>query len=351
MRVVLVGAGNIAARYAACIAAEPTLTLGGATDVVPGRAADLVDRYGGTEYGALADVLADDAVDVVVNLTAPAAHAEVTAAALRAGKHVHTEKPVALDGAEAHELAALAQECGVRLSCAPSTLLGEAQQTLWKRVRDGDLGPVRVVYAEANWGRIETWHPAPEGLYASGPTFDVGIYPLTILTGIFGPVRRVVGYATTLEPQRVRRDGVPFTLSRPDFYVAALELESGVVARLTATFWVGPGKQRGLEVHGADASLWMPDWAGFASRLQRTTDGAVYEDVPLVRDPYPGTDWARPIADLAEAVAAGRPHRMGAEHAAHVVDVLAAIDVSRRDGGPVEVNSSFPPVAPMDWAR
>jgi predicted dehydrogenase len=351
VNVALVGAGVIAAHYAECVEAEPTLAFAGATDVLPGRAAALVERHGGRDYASLDELLADEAVDVVVNLTAPVAHAEVTAAALAAGKHVHTEKPVALDGGEAHRLAALAAERGVRLSCAPATLLGEAQQTLWKRVRDGDLGDVRVVYAEANWGRIESWHPAPESLYVSGPAFDVGIYPLTILTGVFGPVRRVVGYAATIQPDRVRKDGTPFRLETPDFWVAALELESGVVARLTATFWVGPGKQRGLEVHGSDASLWLPDWAGFDSRLQRTTDGDRYEDVPLLREPYRGTDWARPIAELAAAVAEGRPHRLGAEHAAHVVDVLNAVDRSRRDGGPVEVASSFPPPAPLDWAQ
>lgn len=351
MKVALVGAGVIAARYAECIAAEPGLTFAGGTDVRPGRAAELVARHGGHDYPSLAALLADDGVEIVVNLTTAQTHAEVTAAALEAGKHVHTEKPVALDGAQAHELAALAERCGVRLSCAPATLLGEAQQTLWKRVREGDLGEVRVVYAEANWGRIESWHPTPEGIYASGPAFDVGIYPLTILTGIFGPVRRVVGHATTIEPQRIRLDGTPFTLATPDFYVAALELESGVVVRLTATFWVGPGKQRGIEVHGPAASMWLADWAGFASRLQRTTDGEHYADVPLVREPYPGTDWARPITELAEAIAAGRRHRMGAEHAAHVVDVLEAVGVSHVRGGPVDVTSSFPAPEPMDWAR
>ena len=350
MRVALIGAGNIADRYAACIVDEPALTLAGVTDVLPGRAAALADRFGGQAYGTLGEVLADDAVDVVVNLTAPAAHAEVTAAALEAGKHVHTEKPVALDGATARELAALADKHGVRLSCAPSTLLGEAQQTLWKSVRKGDLGDVRVVYAEANWGRLETWHPTPEALYASGPVFDVGIYPLTIVTAMLGPVRRVVGYAATIEAQRVRLDGTPFALQTPDFHVAALELESGVVVRLTATFWVGPGKQRGLEVHGSSASMWMPDWAGFGSRLQRTKDGEHYEDVPLVRPPYAGIDWARALVELGEAVAADRPHRMGAEHAAHVVDAVEALDRSRLEGGPVEVTSSFPAPAPMEWA-
>lgn len=351
MRVALVGCGVIAARYAESIAGEERLELAGATDVAPGRAAELLAIHGGRDYGSLDELLADPAVELVLNLTAPQAHAAVTHAALEAGKHVHTEKPLAPTYAEAAELAALAVTHGVRLGCAPATLLGEAQQTAWKLVREGALGRVRMVYAEANWGRIETWHPEPESLYASGPLFDVGIYPLTILTAIFGPVRRVSGYATTLQPDRVRRDGAQFRLDGPDFTTAALELESGAVARLTATFWVGPGKQRGLELHGQDASLYLATWAEFDSRLELSTDGESYAPVPLVREPYHGIGWSRALVDLAEAVEEGRPHRAGAEHAAHVVEALEALEAASAGGGPVEVRSSFPPPEPMEWAR
>jgi predicted dehydrogenase len=296
-------------------------------------------------------VLADDAVDVVVNLTVPAAHAEVTARCLDAGKHVHAEKPVALRADEARELAELATRRGVRLSCAPATLLGEAQQVAWKLVRDGALGRVRAAYAEANWGRIERWHPDPASLYAVGPLVDVAVYPLTILSAMFGPARRVTAYATTLQPERLRLDGTRFPSAAPDFHVALVELEDGVVARLTASFWVGARKQRGLELHGEDASLWMADFAAFDSPLERTEDGETYAPVTLPRTAYRGTDWARALVDLAEAVAEGRPHRMGAEHAAHVVEVLEAARASSQDGGPVEVRSEFPRPEPLDWAR
>jgi predicted dehydrogenase len=350
MNVALVGAGNIAGPYAGCIAAQPALRLLGATDVVPGRAEELVAAHGGRAYESLDALLADPAVDTVVNLTAPTAHATVTAAALEAGKHVHTEKPVALRADEARRLAELAAAAGLRLSCSPATLLGEAQQTAWKLVRDGGVGRVRAVYAEANWGRIERWHPSPETLYESGPLVDVGVYPLTILTAMLGPVRRVRAAAAMIEPNRTRRDGVGFSLSTPDFHVAVVELETGVVARLTASFWVPPSKQRGLELHGEEASLWMPTWSDFDSRLELTRDGEHYDPVPLLREPYRGTDWARPLVDLADALAEGRPHRMGAEHAAHVVEVLNAAAQSARDGGTVEVDSDFPRPAPLEWA-
>jgi predicted dehydrogenase len=351
MRVAIVGCGNIADRYAARILAAPELELLGGTDPVPGRAAKLVADFGGREYSSLEALLADDDVDAVVNLTVAAAHAEVTAASLEAGKHVHTEKPVALRHEEARGLADLARARGLRLSCAPATLLGEALQTMWKGVREGAIGRVRAVYAEANWGRIESWHPAPEGLYAAGPLVDVGVYPLTALTGMLGPVRRVVGYETTLQPDRVRLDGTPFRPGAPDFSVGVLELEGGAVVRITATFWVGAGKQRGLELHGDDGSLYLAAWDVFDSRLESSTDGESYTPVPIVREPFRGIDWSRALVDLADAIEQGRPHRAGAEHAVHVVEVLNAIEESARDGGPVEVRSAFPPPAPMDWAR
>ena len=350
MRVALVGCGNIAARYARTIAAEPRLELAGATDVVPGRAAEIVAEHGGIEYRTLDALLADGTVDTVVNLTAPHAHAEVSARSLEAGKHVHTEKPLALRYEEAKDLAELAVRLGLRLSAAPATLLGEAQQTAWKLVREGAIGRVRAAYAEANWGRIETWHPTPQALYAVGPLVDVGIYPLTILTAMFGPARRVLAYATRLEPERVTLDGTRFLSGAPDFTVAIVEFESEVVARLTASFWVRAGRQRGIEFHGDSSSLYLASWAEFDSSLATSEDGEEYTPVPLLREPYRGIGWSRALADLAESLESGRSHRARADHAAHVVEVLNAIEQSARDGRAVAVVSTFDPPPPLDWA-
>jgi predicted dehydrogenase len=351
MRIALVGAGNIADRYAAAIAGADELGLAGATDLDGARADALVAEFGGRAYPDLDAVLADDEVDTVVNLTVPSAHADVTAAALEAGKHVHSEKPLALRHTDAVKLVELARERGLRLSSAPATLLGEAQQTLWKHVREGAVGRVRAVYAEANWDRIERWHADPRSLYAVGPAVDVGVYPITILTAMFGPVRRVSAYATTLEPERTLLDGTPFVPGAPDLVVALLEHEDGVVSRLTATFYVGPCKQRGLEVHGDDGSLYLPTWAEANSRLELQQRGGEYATIPPVREPFPGIDWSRALVDLARALEEGRPHRAGAEHAAHVVEVLEAIATASAAGGPVGVESKFPIPEPMDWAR
>jgi predicted dehydrogenase len=352
LNVAIVGCGNIADRYAERILETPELTLVGATDLDRERAERLVAANGGVVFGTLDELLADERVDAVINLTIASAHVAVTRAALEAGRHVHSEKPLALCYDDACALVELAESRGVRLSAAPSTLLGEAQQTAWKLVRDGVIGRVRVVYAEANWDRLERWHPDPRGLYEVGPLVDVGVYPLTILTAMFGPVRRVQAYASTLEPERVHRHGWSFRLDAPDWATATLELADGVVARLTASFYVPPSQQRGLEFHGDDGSLFMATWAEFDSRVELQPRGGAYERVPLLREPYAGIDWSRALVDLADAIEQGRPPRSTGEHAAHVVEVLDAARASAEGGGAsVDVRSDFRRPEPLEWAQ
>jgi predicted dehydrogenase len=260
---------------------------------------------------------------------------------------------MALGYEDARGLVELAEARGLVLGSAPATLLGEAQQTLWNLVREDAIGKIRVVYAEANWGHIESWHPTPQTIYAVGAAADVGVYPLAILTAIFGPARRVTAYAATVQPDRVDKRGNPFHIESPDLVVAVLELEGGVVVRLTASFYVGAGKQRGIELHGDDGIIHLGTWDVFDARLQLSTTGNAeeYEDVPLVREPYEGVDWSRALADLAEGVRDGRPPRASGAQAAHLVEILDAIETSRREGGAVEVRSSFPPPPPLEWAR
>jgi predicted dehydrogenase len=352
VRLGIVGCGNIAVPYARSIAAADGLELAGAADALPERAESLVSEFGGVAHASLDALLADETVDAVVNLTAAVAHADVTRAALEAGKHVHSEKPLALRHADAQALVELAGERGLGLSASPATLLGEAQQTFWKLVREGAIGTVRVAYAEANWGRVERWHPSPLTILSVGALGDVGVYPLAILTAVFGPVRAALGYSTMALAERVDRDGVSFTIEMPDFTVALLEHESGLVSRVTASFYTTAGYQRGIELQGDDGIVWLPTWGEADSRvlLSQTGNADDYEEVQLLRAPYRGNDWSRPLVDLAAAVREGRPPRASGEQAAHLVEVLEAVERSNREGGRVEVRSSFAPPEPMPWA-
>jgi len=350
----IVGTGNIAGQYATNSREQPEIRLIAATDIDRARAAAFADSYGCRAHATLDELLADDDVDIVINLTVHQAHFEVTKRALQAGRHVYSEKPLALRPEEAHELVDLATARGVRLGCSPSTFLGEAQQTAAKIVRSGRLGPVRAVYAEVNWGRIETWHPAPIPFYEVGALVDVGVYPLTLVTSMLGPARSVAAWGWELKPDRVTTDAAPFRIGSPDLIVAAITLDGGAVMRLTTSFYVGrPAKAiGGIEFHGDDASLALGNFQDFDAAVEVGAFGEAYEPIPLVRPAPRGTAWARGVAEMAAAIDAGRPHRASAEQAAHVVDVIAAAFRSIRDGGrPVDVTSSFASPALMPWAE
>ncbi len=349
----IVGTGNIAGGYARDALTHPEIRLVGATDLDPVRAAAFAAEHGCRAYASLDELLADDAIDIVVNLTVHHAHVAVTTQALEAGRHVYSEKPLALRPGEARDLIALADSRGRRLGCSPSTFLGEAQQTTAALIGAGRLGTVRAVYAEVDWGRIETWHPAPAPFYDVGVLVDVGVYPLTLATAIFGPARSVRAWGWDLKPERVTIDGTPFRIGRPDFIVAAVELAAGPILRLTATFYVGPPARGrgGMEFHGDDASLAIGSFQEFDAAVEVGPYGGAYAPVELVRPGFRGTAWARGVAEMAGAIAEGRPHRASAEQAAHVVDILDAAATSMGDAGrPIAIESTFTQPPLMPWA-
>jgi predicted dehydrogenase len=366
LNLAIVGCGNIAGAYGRTLHPYAHLKLLGATSRTLKRAEDFVATYGGKVFPSLEAILADDAVDLVINLTIHNAHVEVITQCLNAGKHVYSEKPIALTSEEAWKLVALAEGKGRRFGCAPITMLGEAQQTAWKAIRDGLLGTVRVAYAEVNWGRIEAWHPAPMPFYEVGPLFDVAVYPLTILTTIFGPARSVTAFGKVIYPDRVTTGGTPFHVTTPDFSIAAIEFANGAVARLTTNFYVGfHSKQRGIEFHGDKGSLFLSNWHDFNGTVEYADFAALppagdpYKLLPYVKEPYSGiagdprtnVDWSRGVVDMAEAMKANRPQRITGAHAAHVVDIVCGIQTASREGRRVQIMSEFPQPAPMEWAK
>jgi predicted dehydrogenase/sugar phosphate isomerase/epimerase len=356
LRVAVVGCGNIAGAYGEAMAGYRELEILGATDIDPSRAAAWAKKNGGRAYASLEEVLADPRVEAVVNLTIQQAHVEVITRSLEAGKHVHSEKPLATTYSEAKALVALAEKRGLRLSCAPVTWLGEAQQTAWKMIRDGAIGTPRVVYATVDWARIETFHPNPVPFYAVGPLFDVGVYPLALMTAWFGPVLSVTAGGGLVLKDRKTRDGTPFTPGSEDWIVALLEFSSGVRARLSANFYVGdPVQERsGIAVHG-DAGSLATSWFAGSAALRVGPFGGSYRRVPLAREPL-GTgewwcDWAAGVVGLARGLRTGTAHPTGAAHAAHVVEIIEASHRSLREGRAVSLTGSFPKPEPLAWAR
>ncbi|MFW6097926.1 MAG: Gfo/Idh/MocA family protein [Chloroflexota bacterium] len=352
LQIGVVGCGNIADAYVRHMGKAPEVRVRGVTDLLPERAGELAQAYGLQTYEDLEAMLADEAIELVVNLTIHHAHYDVTRRCLEAGRHVYSEKPLAMTFEQAQDLVALAKAQGVRLACAPITFLGEAQQTAWKMIREGRLGKVRMAYAEVDWGRIETWHPNPEPFYDVGPLFDVGVYPLTVLTTIFGPARQVTAYGKMLQPDRVRKDGVPYHISTPDFLLVMVEFETGPVARLTSNFYVSQRTQEaGIAFHGDEGSLRLGHWFMFDAPVFFAPFGEPYEPVPLLRPAEPGVAWQRGVVDMAEAIAEGRRQRVTGEQAAHVVEIMCAAHEAVASQRPVSLSSTFTPPQPVAWAQ
>ncbi len=356
LRVAVVGCGNIAGPYGDAMSARAEIKILGATDIDNARAQAWARKHGGRAYASFDEVLADPAVEAVINLTIQQAHVEVVTRCLAAGKHVHSEKPLAPTYAEASQLVALAEARGLRLSCAPVTWLGEAQQTAWKLVRDGRIGTPRIAYAAVDWGRIESWHPNPAPFYAVGPVFDVGVYPLTLLTAWFGPVTRVIAGGGIVNPDRITKEGKPFKITTENWTVAVLDFASGLRARLTADFYVGePAENRaGLEVHGDGGSVAI-GWHAATSPVRLGKFGEKYQRVPLVRPPAGQgdwyCDWSAGVFELWRALRSGKPHPTGGAHAAHVVEVMQSVHRSISEGRAVGLVSTFPAPLPLAWAK
>jgi predicted dehydrogenase len=356
LRVAIIGCGNIAGPYARSLKTKPEkVQLLGATDV----AADLAQAFGKEHglriYPELSALLEDPQVELVINLTSHHAHAEVTCRALSAGKHVHSEKPLAGSFADGQRCVALAEEKGLRLSCSPFTFMGEGQQTLLQAKNAGTIGKVLVAYSEMNWGRIESWHPRPAGFYqqGSGPLLDVGVYALTVLTTVLGPIRRVTGFAGTAMPERTIRQGPSagqmFTVGTPDQVVGGLEFESGVLGRLTSSFIVRGTKQgSGTELHGETGSLYLSTNHDFDGRVEHfSNEKGEWAPVPYVRPPHRGVEWGRAIFEAADHLRTGSPQRCTGKQALHVLEVCLGILASAEQGRPVAIETRFVPPPPL----
>ncbi len=353
MKLAIIGCGNIAGPYSDDLKKRPDLEIVGFYDLDMARAQNFAAKYGGVVYPSLEAALQDPKVEIIVNLTIFQAHYEVVKAGLQAGKHVYSEKPLALEAKHAFELVELAKTVGKRLACAPITFLGEAQQTALHAIRQGKIGQLRVIYAEVNHGRIESWHPNPAAFYDVGPMLDVGVYPLALVTSLLGAAVRLSSFATTLYPNRITKDGTAFAVSSPDFYVVNLEFPNNIIMRLTCNFYVsGSSKQaESIEFHGDHSSLYLESWFAANSRLEQAEFGKKeYQNVPLLQEPNSPLDWSRGIDDFATAIRQNRASRVTGAQAAHIVEILEAANISAKEGRPIDLVSKFEPPAAMDWA-
>lgn len=345
MRVGIVGVGTISDAYLRTLPRLGDLSLVAVADLDPARALACADRRDGVRALPPDELYAADDVDLVLNLTIPQAHAEVASAAIAGGKHVYGEKPLALNTAEAQGVLAAAAAAGVRVGCAPDTVLGTGVQTARAALDSGLIGvPVAATAFMVTPGH-ERWHPAPEFYYrpGGGPLLDMGPYYLTALVTLLGPIRRVVGMASTPRATRTigsgPRAGTGFDVEVATHVTGVVEHEGGALSTLVMSFDIWAGHLPRIEVYGVEGSLSVPDPNGFdgAVRVFRAKE-PIWTDIGPMAG-YANSSRGYGIADMARAIAAGTPHRASGELAYHVLDVMESLLAAAESGTAVPVSS------------
>jgi predicted dehydrogenase len=344
LRVGLVGAGVISAQYLASIERLTDVDLVAVADLDSARAAQVADSTGARAM-TVGELLSSDDVDVVLNLTIPAAHVEVCTDALLAGKHVYVEKPLALNVDEGKGLLRLAAERDLRLSGAPDTVLGTGIQTARAILDRGDIGT--PIAATASWSSPghERWHPAPDFYYqpGGGPLFDMGPYYLTALVTLLGPVTRVS--ATSIRSDRKReigtgpRSGAPIDVAVDTHVTAVLEHAGGAVSTVLLSFEVWGSRLPHIEVFGSAGSLSVPDPNRFDGVVEVLDTSREWSPVADLAG-YVGSGRGYGLADLARAKASGEPHRLSGDLALHVVDIMESIQTAGRAHRAVDLSTT-----------
>ncbi len=352
-RIGIIGCGKISGIYLEAGKTFENLEIVACADIDIARAQAQAAHYDVPRACSVEELLADEGIEIVVNLTIPKVHAEVGLAAIGAGKSVYSEKPLAVDREEGQHLLQAARTHGVRVGCAPDTFLGGGLQTCRKLIDDGSIGEPIAATANMLCHGHESWHPDPDFYYqvGGGPMFDMGPYYLTTLISMLGPIRRVSGSARVTFPERTITSqpyyGRKITVNTPTHISGVMDFASGVVGTITTSFDVWANNAPLLEIYGTEGTLSLPDPNSFGGpvRLWNVKTGKWHE-VPL---DYGYTENARGlgVADMANALRSGRPHRASGEMAYHVLDAMQAFFDASNEGRAVELTSTCSRPAPL----
>jgi predicted dehydrogenase len=343
----VIGAGVISDQYLGNLTVFPDVQVRFIADIDLERAAAQAEKWGVAGSGTVEELLADDDIEIVVNLTIPAAHVEVAMQAIAAGKHVWGEKPYALDRESATQLRDAAAAAGLTVSVAPDTFLGAGLQTALRTIRDGRIGtPLNGLTLFQSPGP-ESWHPSPEFLFAygAGPLFDIGPYYITTLVQAFGPVKKVTATASKSRATRTigsgPKAGTEFPVDVPTNHSALIEFEDGGSAQSVFSFESDRGRTGFVEIAGETGTVVFPDPNDFDGDTELYALGSEEpETIPAVGSTYSrGTG----VVDLARSLRAGEENRVPGALAFHVLDVMVSIAEAAERGEAVLVASTVSP--------
>ena len=360
----IIGCGNISTAYLRLAPLFKGLEMRAVADLNPDAA-----RARATEFGVRAEtvegLLGADDIDIVVNLTVPAAHFEVTRTILEAGKHAYAEKPLVLSLEEGETLRTLAAARGLRVGSAPDTFLGAAHQAARATLDSGRIGKVVTGTAHVMSHGMEDWHPNPDFFFlpGAGPMLDLGPYYITNLIQLLGPVARVsaltsMGQETRTIGSEARR-GEVIPVKTPTTLHALLDFASGASITLSTSWDVWAHRHGHMELYGREGSMFLPDPNWFSGLVEVTIRDSAPETLDVGDHPFAvpnddmgGTPMANyrmaGLADMAAAMAEGRPHRCSLDLALHAVDVMTSILRAGEAREVVELSTTCERPAPLD---
>ncbi len=346
IKVGIIGCGNISGIYFRNLTQVFQITeVVACADIIPGRAEERAKEFNVPKACSVEELLADPEIRIVVNLTIPAAHTQVNLAALRAGKHVHCEKPLAITREDGKKVLDLAKEKGLLVGCAPDTFLGGGLQTCRKLMDDGWIGEPVAATAFMSCHGHESWHPSPEFYYqlGGGPMFDMGPYYLTSLVSLLGPVKRLTGSVRISFPKRIitsePKFGKIIDVEVPTHVTGILDFDNGAVATVITSFDIWSANLPHIEIHGSEGSLSVPDPNTFEGPvLYRAHRHSEWKEIPLLFG-YDENSRGIGVADMAYAIITGRKNRANGDMAYHILDIIQGFHDASYDGRHYELKS------------
>jgi len=360
----IIGVGVISDTYLENLSSFPDVEVLILGDLLPERAKAQAEKYGVPASGTAEDVLAHPGVELVVNLTIPAVHVEVSAAAIAAGKHVWTEKPLGLDRESTEALLEDANTAGLRIGSAPDTVLGPGFQSAKRAIAEGVIGQPLFAQTVFQTQGPDLWHPNPAFLFGrgAGPLLDMGPYYFSALVSLFGPVHRVGALGMKAREERIIRTGpnaeTPFPVEVPSTMQVLTAFEAGQQAQSLLSFDSALERHGVVEIHGTEGSLVIPDPNKFEGRTAYVKPLGVLRDGMSFEQPWheieqQGVVVGRGLGvlDMVRAIAENRPHVATGELGFHVLDIMLSAEESAESGELVAVESTVAPVpaVPADF--
>ena len=351
LNVGIIGTGNIAPAYITGCAPFDIIEVTACADINMESANAFATAHN-LRALTVEDMLKDPDVHIIINLTIPKVHAQVSLQIIEAGKHVYSEKPLGVELAEGEKLLAVAQEAGLRVGCAPDTFLGGGGQTCRKLIEDGVIGEPIGATAFMTGHGPESWHPNPDFFYkfGAGPMFDMGPYYLTALVNLMGPIQKVSAITQISFAERIAtseaRNGHKIPVEVPTHYSGTLQFARGAIGTMIMSFDVWRAQLPRIEIYGSEGTLSVPDPNTFGGPVSvYLPKEGEWREVELTHTA--NAQRGMGVADMAYGILHNRPHRASGDLALHVLELMQSFGESSDSGKTIEIKSKPAQPAPL----